>query len=692
MTPNDALTWVNLTPTLAAEGEALRVLHHAVTALCMIDGAGERVREAIRRVRSQTLLALDTCSDEERQFARVCVAVLCDLRGQGWMFRVVDGSIQAAKSSVGHESPAAEKMRVRAGLLFERDSQLREPAVRQFIARMERRRRGPSGEWVSIYNLMRDGKELASALRAAADLPVGPERVTALRQVIIPYLQVVDDSVCHHTGLPLKDIWRYFRTTWVNTAKTIPGRNVWFLVRDAAAPYHPVIGIAALSSAIVQLTVRDAWIGWEANTFLARLAQEANDTWAHWVTQALDEQINGLYLDDFLKAGILTLSDLSCPTSAVIEELGAIGKEAREHHQRYPKVSEHKAEVRDDTEWEKKAKSYLFRAKRATTLAALLTARIRLQQAGFYPPTGETLRTVLHDRNGQAALKEILRRVKASHVGVDMMDIGVCGAVQPYNALLSGKLIALLMASPEVIAAYTDRYTDTASVIASSMAGRVVRRQPRLVFLGTTSLYGAGSSQYNRIRMPASVAGGATDAEIRYHELGRTLGFGSFHFSPDTLAEFDLFWAQGHGARLVHSIFGEGVNPRLRKIRDALEAVGLNGEYILRHGDRRIIYGVPLVSNFREVLIGVDDQPNYLLPATDPSAVTRCMADYWIKRWLAPRISRAGLLDQVAQHTLTYPIRHGARVILPSLQNDEPASLSLFDEELGDSFTIEDER
>lgn len=118
--------------------------------------------------------------------------------------------------------------------------------------------------------------------------------------------------------------------------------------------------------------------------------------------------------------------------------------------------------------------------------------------------------------------------------------------------------------------------------------------------------------------MPATAAGGNEGDEIRYYELGHTLGFGSFHFSSESLAEFEKFWAQGHGARIVNSIFGEGVNPRLRKIRDVLEAVGLSGEYILHHGDKRIIYGIPLAKNFREVLIGLEDEPKPILPNGSP--------------------------------------------------------------------------
>ena len=115
------------------------------------------------------------------------------------------------------------------------------------------------------------------------------------------------------------------------------------------------------------------------------------------------------------------------------------------------------------------------------------------------------------------------------------------------------------------------------------------------------------------------------------------------------------------GARLVHSIFGEGVNPRLRKIRDVLDAVGLTSDMILKHGNRRIIYGIPLASNFREVLLGRQKTADPILPTDDPMETTRQMADYWRRRWLAPRIENKMYIDQVARNTLTYPVQHGRR-------------------------------
>jgi len=83
---------------------------------------------------------------------------------------------------------------------------------------------------------------------------------------------------CKHTGLRHMDIWRYFRYTWVNAYRSSPGRSIRILVRDAAAPNHAVIGIAALGNTVIQQTVRDNWIGWNAQSFLKNFECPADFT------------------------------------------------------------------------------------------------------------------------------------------------------------------------------------------------------------------------------------------------------------------------------------------------------------------------------------------------------------------------------------------------------------------------------
>src|SRR6185437_14476711 len=105
-------------------------------------------------------------------------------------------------------------------------------------------------------------------------------------------------------------------------------------------------------------------------------------------------------------------------------------------------------------------------------------------------------------------------------------DLTVCGAVAPYNALAAGKLVGALAVSPPVLAAYRAKYSRP-SEIASAMAGRPITREARLSFVGTTSLYGTGSSQYNRLFWPASIMGGSADCQMGFYELGRSRSFGS---------------------------------------------------------------------------------------------------------------------------------------------------------------------
>ena len=68
-------------------------------------------------------------------------------------------------------------------------------------------------------------------------------------------------------------------------------------------------------------------------------------------------------------------------------------------------------------------------------------------------------------------------------------------------------------------------------------------------------------------------------------------GFGSFHFSKETLKLMGMLLGRTHEGRKVNSIFGEGVNSLMRKIREALSLLGLPDDVLLNHGSKRVIYG-----------------------------------------------------------------------------------------------------
>ncbi|HEV2716460.1 MAG TPA: Druantia anti-phage system protein DruA, partial [Terriglobales bacterium] len=437
-------------------------------------------------------------------------------------------------------TPESRKQQVRAAHLLERDAQLNLPTSQKFLRDMEQKRLY-RGTWTSVFSLMRDGRDLAERLDRAARLE-GEKRIIELRKFIDPYVQVVEtDSVCELTGLSLVDVWRYFRHTWNTPYFSTPGRKMSFLVRDRAARYHPVIGIGALGSSIVQLTPRDKWIGWSPDSFLLSLAAEPTTLHARWLLSSLNTALQGVSISDFLRDGVLTRAELRQPTERTILRLRQLSEKERRLHHLFPSRNEHKVATTRMTraDWKAQAGSHLFRSKRALLLARLLEARVALLDAGFVKATAPALRQALKSARARKAVRFVLRYVKSAHVGVDMMDITVCGAVAPYNAILGGKLVSLMMASPAVTAACQRKYSRASSVIASSMAGQAVRRKPRIVLLGTTSLYDVAPSQYNRLRVPAELAGGLPGEELQFIQLGKTVGFGSYHFSRDTMAALE---------------------------------------------------------------------------------------------------------------------------------------------------------
>jgi hypothetical protein len=648
--PDMTTTWVPLPSPpgwQTAERRAFAVLSRAL----------DQAAAAGAAVALQACLALDDAGLAAASY------VLIDLAGQGWAVTADDYDYVSFAPPVGIADPIDEKRRVRAQELIKRNEQLALLSVRRFVLAMEKPREF-HGAFVSIFSLMRDGEQLASQLRSIGQPePIDP---VVLRTAIDPYVQIVSNERCTQTGLKLMDIWRYFRHTWSNQYTSTPGRTLMILVRDRSAPYHPVIGIATLGSAVVQLGERDEWIGWQSTSFIAGLRADPTVAKARWITGRLETALSELYLDDLVKDGLYWPSLWETPSTDAIERLLKEADSRRRDHHRFAKASDFKkARDADDVAgWRRRAESDLFRSKRCLALADLLSSRLALAPYLYPKVSIKGLIRALDDPKGRRAITMILRRAKADAVGTEIADLTVCGAIAPYNALLGGKLVSMLAVSPTVVKAYRDRYSDYASEIASSMAGRPIRRRTNLVFVGTTSLYGSGASQYNRIKIPADVFGGS--APIEYRLLGRSRSFGTSHLSAASVGALVRLTEQTATGARVNSIFGEGVNPKFRKVRHGFDLLGWPADVLLQHGRQRIIYGISLVDNLLPYLLGTDKKPNYRFPRTIKDDVD-AVSGWWMRRWLAGRIKSPEILDSVAQHLLNRPSRHGARVTLPEL-------------------------
>lgn len=667
--------WIILSPPFRGSSAHL---HFTKLAKTLTKVPNEKIsRDAFfKKQRIKISKAVLEVSSKSKQHLLAASFVLVDLAAQGWRIRIRKNCVMVHPPSASSGGQGDEKDRIRAQELIKRDAQLCKPSVRIFVNKMESPRLF-GGKFVSIFSLMRDGRELAKTLRLTRD-HLNNGWAEALEKSVDPYLQVItsEKSRCEHTGLRLMDVWRYFRHTWSSQHSSTPGRGMLFLVRDRAAENHPVMGIGALSSPIVQIRQRDIWIGWHSDKFLSELLAKPTTSSARWLQRITDAAIAELYIDDLVEDGILSARDVSKPTELVIQKLLADGTRQRSLHHRYARardLKDLKGKISEPEFWVGRARTHLFRSKRSLALASYLRIRLALSATFQGRPTATKLKALLASGYGRDLVKGVVRKAKSDRVGIAMADISVCGAVQPYNAILGGKLVAMLSASPEIAAAYKRRYKSAVSEIASAMSGKPVVRASDLVLFCTTSLYGVGSSQYNRVKIPCERIGGQVGESLSYEELGHSEAFGTSHYSEETIDALVDLVQQSAGGQRVNSIFGEGVSPKLRKVRAGLDLLEFPAERLLRHHRRRIVYAISLVGNLKRYLLGMEDRPKYLLPMSEGRATTQKIASWWRERWLKNRILSDNVLSDVERHTLVRPVTHGARVILPQI--DEPTLL-----------------
>ena len=219
---------------------------------------------------------------------------------------------------------------------------------------------------------------------------------------------------------------------------------------------------------------------------------------------------------------------------------------------------------------------------------------------------------VLKDVELLSALNTALMSAKSDRVGTNVLEITTCGAIPPYTHLLGGKLVALLLMSPEVADDYRRRYSDRPAIISSQLKNVERSKDCTLAWLNTTSLYSVGSSQYERVRLPAGVIA-PDQPELRYKHLGDTEGYGTVQFSDKTVLALQAAIEERHQFRGVNSIFGEGFSPKFRKLVDGMALLGFNPSVLMRHDQRRRVYAVSMWNGADAFLRGEPtEQPSYI--------------------------------------------------------------------------------
>ncbi|MDX2282576.1 MAG: DUF4338 domain-containing protein [Bacteroidia bacterium] len=204
------------------------------------------------------------------------------------------------------------------------------------------------------------------------------------------------------------------------------------------------------------------------------------------------------------------------------------------------------------------------------------------------------------------------------------MDAYVIGALPPYNELLGGKLVSLILASNEVRSIYRDKYREQITL-------QNKRISNELAAIFTTSLYGR-SSQYNRLTF---------NGKQVFQPIGETKGFGTLHLTSETIALMRAY-LESIGVQIGNQ-FGDGPSWQMRLIRNAGEKLGFDSDFLLRHSFRRRIYYVPLAQNTLPLLKGEDTQLDYF------NWPLEAIVDHWKSRWKSKRVQNQDVLNRVLE-------------------------------------------
>ena len=508
---------------------------------------------------------------------------------------------------------------------------------RDFILKVE------SGQWTKqkapISALMSDGKDLAKKLREVID------GENELQNVINPEIQLVDATQDETTGLRLLDIWRYFRYTWSSPAENTPGRSMQYLIRNKALPGHPIMGISSLDNCALALGPRDEFLGWSVDAFIRKLDEKG------YSPEEIINLINGFLSDGIssinTKGFYLTARQMGHPTVDFIAKLRNSAQTSKDKRKESLAGEEFKANSDESI-------NLLFLKKRKEKLASFLDARRQINEC--IESKGGIKNFTIDDFSSiYPAMTVALQAQKEKHIGSSMLELNVCGAIRPYNELLVGKLVALSALTPYVLNTYKERYKNRPSEIASQMLGEDVIRSSDLVYIGTTSLYSVGSSQYNRLVVPGEKISSSFD--LRYVEMKkRTQGFGTFHISHQTTEAIETILSK-NGSQTVNHQFGEGASPKLRMlgegVRTLLKSDGNSSVgAFTTHSMPRIIYGASLISNLFEYLLGIDKTPKYYESRNRGKDGTEQIINFWMDRWLRKRLTYAPAIDRVASFDL----------------------------------------
>ena len=380
-----------------------------------------RIGQAYPHYRAQVIqnelngIIVDDNNIEDQKY-KSALNILIDLVQQGWQLEVHNGQLFLKMSA----QDSVDKGYIRFRLSSERKAQFQDESVMRFVEKMETTKQY-NNQQISIRNLIGSSEALIEKIQNE-DEPI-----------VRPYIQLISHQKDVYTGYWLSDIWRYFRYTWAIPYKTMPGRNLFYLVRDAAQPFHPIIGIFALGNSVLNLTVRDDEIGWTVEAISKQLLRKKDVSHSAQIVSGTNGKTVGAKVERFLETddeyekrireySSKTISILMGNIESAIKDLYV---RDLDYHRgtKYPKpekveeliaLSNQLRDLAIDNKkttgrvnFEQEAQEILFKKKRAAELARLLEAKIIFNKYRAND-TSEWLKKLMAGEEGRKAVNVAL--------------------------------------------------------------------------------------------------------------------------------------------------------------------------------------------------------------------------------------------------------------------------------------------
>lgn len=608
-------------------------------------GLSDLIREEIK----------DNIESKKNLGYTAALSVLADLSDQGWNIKIIERNhedlnqrlaIDVSPQGLFLEEETIEdaKKRIRAGHLIGANKQFEKKSIQDFVFKMHQKTKRKE----SIDLLIDNSSDLIKDCTKKYD----QTNDDSLISVIDPYIQEASTNERdQYTNIRLSDIWRYFRLTWSLEYKTNPGRSLPFLIRNKARPNHPIIGITMMASPVIGLGPRDERLCLTKDSFLnfVRKEQVSLETIINWIDQSIK------YSRNMVNESGMPKINWRNPDIEILNTLRYVSQSAKQQRDTLLQTNTKNIKTNSSKNFIEDSEYLLFKSKRAEKLRKLIKRKIILDEL---KKDVKKFKLKLNDIDKNNKFLDLIGSFlldkKTSVIDSDVMDLSVCGAVYPYNNLISGKLVALLMASSEAREVFTKRYKNSDRDILTKMAGRKVRKKSNLRCLTTTSIFGVGSSQYNRLKI--HISNKKSNKIVEWEKLGDSIGYGTYHFSDFTQEILNNFLNLTGRKSTVNYEFGEGTSPKMRKLRESMSNLGFKSDKFFLHQNRRITYFCDLYKSSPHEIFG--------LKKMKPKQITQKeIAKAWRKRWLNKRILREDIQTKMLEtdpkkQTLIYKIEN----------------------------------